>query len=292
MIWVSIWILPDNKLHVVVCDVGQGDAILVTRGTNQMLIDGGPDKSVLNCLAEHMPFYDHRIEVIISTHPQADHLNGFLDVLKRYAVLQFVKEPEGNNTQGYRDLMAEIRKDKINTQSVYTGDEIKLGEIKFKVIWPEREFVEEHITTSPSVATDPPLHNYGEGRGEVVSDGTDLNSFGIVGRLSYGDFDVLLTADADMAVEPDEMQTGLLGPAEVLKVPHHGSRTGMISEWLNIVRPQLAIISVGKHNKYGHPAPQALDMLKTIGSRVLRTDRDGEVEVVSDGKAYWLKNRN
>ena len=77
-IWLAVLALPDNKLHLVVCDVGQGDAILVTYKTTQMLIDGGPNKAVLECLARHMPFYDRRIEVVLLTHPQADHLNGLI----------------------------------------------------------------------------------------------------------------------------------------------------------------------------------------------------------------------
>src|SRR3990167_3816083 len=109
-IWLAVLALPDNRLHVVVCDVGQGDAILVSYKTTQMLVDGGPNKAVLGCLARHMPFYDHRIEVVVLTHPQADHMNGLIDVVKRYTVLQFIKEPVENNTDGYRELMRLLEK--------------------------------------------------------------------------------------------------------------------------------------------------------------------------------------
>lgn len=126
-IWLAVLALPDNKLHLVVCDVGQGDAILVSYKTTQMLVDGGPNSSVLKCLGDHMPFYDRRIEVVVLTHPQADHMNGLIDVLKRYTVLQFVKESVSNDTVGYRELMKLIAK--MNVVAVYSGDEIKLSPV-------------------------------------------------------------------------------------------------------------------------------------------------------------------
>ena len=249
-IWLAVFVLPDDKLHLVVCDVGQGDAILVSYKTTQMLVDGGPNSSVLKCLGDHMPFYDRRIEVVVLTHPQADHMNGLIDVLKRYTVLQFVKELVSNDTVGYRELMKLIAK--MNVVAVYSGDEIKLGKMKFDVIWPERGF-----------------------------ESKELNETAIVGKLSFGDFDALLTSDAGLIALPVS--------ADVLKVPHHGSKYGMTREWLEVVRPQLAIISVGKRNSYGHPTPEVLKLLSDQGIKMLRTDQDGTVEVVSDGKSYWVR---
>ena len=289
-IWLAVLALPDNKLHLVVCDVGQGDAILVSYKTTQMLVDGGPNASVLKCLGDHMPFYDRRIEVVVLTHPQADHMNGLIDVIKRYTVLQFVKEPVANDTAGYWELMTEIRNKKLEIRSVYAGDVVKFSNfqapnnLQFSVIWPTQEFVVMH--TSPPT----PLLNLGEGGpvrvGEVgVSDGTDLNNFGIVGKLSFGDFSALLTSDAGVIAPP--------AVADVLKVPHHGSKYGMTKEWLETVWPKLAIISVGKRNSYGHPTPEALKLLRDLPAgrqvRVLRTDQDGTVEVVSDGKSFWVR---
>jgi len=119
-VWLAVLALPDNRLHLVVCDVGQGDAILVSYKTTQMLIDGGPNSAVLGCLADHMPFYDHRIEVVMLTHPQADHLNGLIEVLKRYTVLEFVRSDVENNTDGFRELMG------LNAgRKVYAGDIIQ-----------------------------------------------------------------------------------------------------------------------------------------------------------------------
>lgn len=250
-IWLAVLALPDNRLHVVVCDVGQGDAILVTYKTTQMLVDGGPNSSVLKCLSEHVPFYDHRIEVVILTHPQADHMNGLIEVVKRYSVLQFVKEPVENNTDGYRELTKLL--ERIPVRAVYAGDEIRFKNQgpMFKIIWPEMGF-----------------------------ESKETNETAIVGKLSFGNFSALLTSDAGVIAPPVV--------ADVLKVPHHGSKYGMTKSWLEVVQPKLAIISVGK-NSYGHPTEEALKLLRDEETKILRTDRDGDVEVVSDGRSYYVK---
>ena len=263
-IWLAVLTLPDDKLHLVVCDVGQGDAILVTYKTTQMLVDGGPNSSVLECLAGHMPFYDRRIEVVVLTHPQADHMNGLIDVLKRYTVLQFVKEPVANDTDGYRELIKLIEQNKqIKQSEVYAGDEIRFVNFKFAVLWPERDL--------PA--------------GRQGFESKELNETAIVGKLSFGDFDALLTSDAGLIAPPV--------PVDVLKVPHHGSKYGMTKEWLEVARPKLAIISVGRRNSYGHPTPEAMKLLEDLPAgrqvKILRIDQDGTVEIVSDGKSYWVK---
>ncbi len=257
-VWLAVIALPDNNLHLVVCDVGQGDAILVSYKTTQMLVDGGPNSAVLKCLGDHMPFYDRRIEVVVLTHPQADHLNGLIDVLKRYTVLQFVKEPVENTTEGYKKLTKEIKRLRVPEVSVYAGDTIKFANFEFDVV-------------SPSRCATP-------GRCEP---GADLNDTAIVGKLSFGDFDALLTSDAGR-IAPAE-------PADVLKVPHHGSKYGMTREWLRQVSPALAIISVGRKNSYGHPAPETLKLLRDEDIKILRTDLDGDIEVVPDGRGYWMR---
>lgn len=266
-IWSAIWVLPDEKLHIVICNVGQGDAILVLKGTFQMLIDGGPDALVLNCLSKYMPFYDRRIEIAVLTHPQADHLEGFIDVAKRYTILQFIIGKQLNNTLGFKNLWQEINTKKIPTANVYAGNKIKINrDLEFSVVWPTWEFVQNNNDRN-----------------------TDLNSFAISGILKYGKFGMFLSGDADSGIELAEMDTGLLTPVEVLKVPHHGSKTGMLASWLKLISPKAAVISVGKFNKYGHPTPKALNMLAKIASKIYRTDQNGSVEVVSDGITWEIK---
>lgn len=257
-IWSAVWVLPDKKLHVVVCDVGQGDAVLISKGTFQMLIDGGPDASVLDCLSKYMPFYDRRIEIAVLTHPQADHLDGFIDVVKRYNILQFVIGKQSNSTLGFKNLWQEINTKKIPTTDVYAGNNIKINQdLELSVVWPIKGFKTN-----------------------------DLNGYAISGILKYGNFKIFLTGDADSGVELAEMDTGLLTSVDVLKVPHHGSKTGMLASWLRLISPKAAIISVGKFNNYGHPSPKALNMLAKITDKVYRTDQSGSIEVVTDGETW------
>lgn len=278
-VWAAVFTLPDGRLHVVICDVGQGDAILITRGTDQLLIDGGPNDRVIDCLGEYVPFYDRRIEVVVATHPQADHISGLIKVVQRYNVSQFVMGAEGNETAGYKDLRFKVQDSRINVRNVYSGDEIRLGDVKFKIVWPERNWVLAHLQ-EPELAGSQVLG--------AKTDGTDLNGFSIGGILSFGEFDVLLTGDADLKVEAKMVEAGGLKQVEVLKVPHHGSKTGMTKEWLGVVRPQLAVISVGKNN-YGHPTAEAIKLLSDQGIKILRTDQVGSVEIVSDGIKWWVK---
>lgn len=259
-IWGAALTLPDNNLHVVICDVGQGDGILVFQGTTQMLIDAGPNAQILTCLGKYLPFYDRQVEVAVITHPQLDHFGGLTAVVDRYSVLQFVSSGVGNSTASWEELVSKIKD--MPHDTVHLGDVIKIGqEVNFKIIWPPSN----------------------------LSYLSDLNSFSLVGRLAWGDFDILLTGDADSQIQLAQMATGLLSQVEVLKVPHHGSKTAMLAEWLEVVDPQMAVISVGKNNSYGHPARQTLDQLERVGARVLRTDVDGDIEVISDGKKWWVK---
>jgi len=267
-IWGAVWTLPDNNLHVVVCDVGQGDAILVSLGTNQMLIDGGPDNSVLGCLARHMPFYDRQLEIMLMTHPQADHLNGLNFVAERYSVSYFIRSNVANTTVGFKKLIQVTAQ--VPQNFVTAGETIKISDgktsVNFKIIWPTAEFVQQNSDRA-----------------------VDLNDFGVSGILTFDSFDMLLTADADSRVEPAEIATRLLKEVEILKVPHHGSKTGMLPAWLDLVSPQMAVISVGKNNRYGHPTREALDLLSSRHIKTFRTDQNGDVEIISDG-TKWRYN--
>lgn len=275
-IWAAVFNLPDNNLHVYFCDVGQGDAALIVHGSTQILIDTGPDNKVLDCLSAHVPFYDHKIESVIITHPQQDHMGGLISVINSYTVMQLFIPPAENNIRVYRELLTQYALKKIPVANTYSMDVLKFNRFQFQVVWPEKDFVLAHAQASDKVLG-------------WKSDGTDLNSFSIVGILTYGNFDILFTGDADAPVELAEISTGLLRPVEVLKVPHHGSKTGMLPEWLEVIRPQMAVISVGKTNNYGHPTQQALDLLSKFTSKIYRTDEQGTIELISDGKNYWVK---
>lgn len=261
--------LPDGLLHIVFCNVGQGDAAYIRTPNNQdMLIDGGPDNKVLSCLGKYMPFYDRTIDVVLLTHPQKDHLQGLISVVERYTVKHFVIGVVGNETEGYTKLVEAIQKKKVPIKNLYLGDTFSLGSVKFSVLWPERNWVAQQAVLG-------------------LSTDTGLNSFSYFLHLSYGSFDALFTGDGDSKIQPEIMRQANLSDIEVLKFPHHGSKTGILPEFLDKIHPELAVISVGK-NSYGHPSKEALELLKDRSLQVKRTDKDGNVEVESDGKNWKI----
>src|SRR3990167_9026319 len=141
--------LPDHKLHIYYCDVGQGDGIYI-RMPNQadVLIDGGPDGKILACLGKYMPFYDRTIYLVLLTHPQKDHLQGLIDVLKRYTVLHFSSTPIRHSIEGYHELAETIHAKKIPVSYLKVGDVIDFKDATFSVLWPEIKWLEKFFPIS------------------------------------------------------------------------------------------------------------------------------------------------
>jgi len=277
-----VFSLPDRRLHLVFCDVGQGDAVYIRTPKNKdILIDGGPDKKVLLCLGKYMPLFDRTIDMVLLSHPQKDHLEGLIFVLERYQVKYFVSGVEGNETEGYKKLLELIRQKNIPVKNLYAGDEFFLGEVKFSVLWPEKKWVAEKIKNSSLNASDLNRDILG-----LSADG-DLNDFSYVLNLSYGYFSALFPGDADSRIQPEIIRTGNLRKVNVLKFPHHGAKTAVVFEFLAALKPELAVISVG-YNSYGHPSEEALELLKKFSVKIKRTDLRGNIEIVSDGRSYWV----
>ena len=258
----------DGKLHIVFCDVGQGDAIFIrTPGKTDILLDGGPDRKVLDCLAAHMPFWDRAIELMLLSHPHQDHFAGLIDVLGSYQVVSFATEKLRNDTAGYRELEEQLDHVGLKTSYLTSGNVVRADHgVSISVVAPSREFLEK---TSVN--------------GEIQ----ESEGFGtLILRLSYGEFSLLLTSDAQILQLREAGDISV----DVLQVPHHGSRFGIDRETLDKLAPAAAIISVGK-NRYGHPTDEILSMLKGKEISILRTDQDGEIEIVSDGKTWSFIQR-
>ncbi|MBI4999737.1 MBL fold metallo-hydrolase [Candidatus Gottesmanbacteria bacterium] len=270
---------PDGKLHLVFCDVGQGDAIYIKAATGEdILIDGGPNEKVLSCLGSHMPFYDRTIDLVILSHPQADHLNGLISVLERYNVEYFVSSGAVNETEGFKKLQDLLKDKKISQKNFWAGGKIEMDNLEIRGLWPE-DIHSGRVMASTSFQPATP--------GVVSTE--DINENSLVLKLSYGSFDALLTGDAGAETLEGIGGDGGTEGIEVLKVPHHGSKTSLLESFLEAIKPQLAIISVGK-NSYGHPAEEILRALRDLGVKTLRTDKDGEIEIVSDGKGWQVKD--
>ena len=262
----------DNRLHLVICDVGQGDAIFIRTSTgSNILIDGGPDDLVLNCLARHMPFWDKKIQAIILTHPPADHYTGLISVLKRYEVMSYDTEKVENPGFGTKLLQDELAVENLSAKYLQKGDRLtNQANFRLLTVWPDTISLQNSAITNPTEAKN-----------------LDLNGISVIELLTYGNFRALLTGDAGVLVE--DIIAKDVGKIDVLKVPHHGSRTGMSDNFLTQINPEIAIISVGAKNLYGHPAKVALDLLTKYQIKTVRTDRD-EVEIISDGKSWKIVN--
>lgn len=260
----------DERLHVVFCSVGQGDAILVRTGEGiNILVDGGPDKSVLDCLAGHLPFWERRLDMVFLTHPHSDHYTGLLGVLDLYYVLSFDLERLGSKAMIYKQLIKKVEGKNIKERKIGEGDRFRIG----------KDVVMEVEAPSEVV-----LKSFGP-KGEIGESGEQAS---LILHLEYKDFDLIITGDIQaeemMRVSRQERRS-----IEVMQVPHHGSLTGMDEEIIELIKPKMAVISVGKKNTYGLPNEKILKMLEKTEVKVWRTDEAGDVEVVSDGERYWVK---
>lgn len=274
--------LTDRTLKIIHCDVGQGDASYIRFPDGKdMVVDGGPNDAVISCLSKHMPFYDRHIDIVLLTHPQKDHMQGLLTILDRYEVGVFIRSDIENNTEGFKKLLDIVSKKHIPIQFVTSGDRIIIGNAVINVLWPSTDQI---TRMKPLIASETDIS------GQVMGVSTgELNDGSIVFWLRYGNFDEVFTGDADTHIEKNYIGVPLsVDGIEVLKVPHHGSKTGMSESYVSWLKPKLGVISVGK-NSYGHPADLMLNMLERVHVGIKRTDQGGDIEIVSDGKKWHVK---
>lgn len=248
----------DGLLRVYFLDVGQGDAIFIQAGENQVLIDGGPDAKVIQELAEVMPLGDRSIDALVLTHPDADHINGLIEAFERYDI-DYVLENflERHQSAAYAKWN-ELKKE-TKVIEVMAGQRLNIGEgIYLEILYPFDERTRQSKTNNNS----------------------------IVAKLVYGENELLLTGDIETKVERELLSIGANLDSDFLKVPHHGSKTSTTAEFLDAVAPEAAFIQVGAGNRYGHPHSTVLQRLKERGIKVYRTDTDGRIELILDGLSY------
>lgn len=256
---ISQW--PDNNLRLTFCNVGQGDAIIVSYKTYQVLIDGGPDNSVLYCLGKNLAFWDRKLEVVVLTHPQADHMTGLIEVFRRYRVEKFLRSNIVNDIPEYWQLKELVVSKGIVPKELTSGDKLRFGPVELEAIWPETQVL---------------------GAASFIK---DTNKIATVLKGRFNNFTWLLTSDS--GEKEENLMRDKWEPVEILKVGHHGSKYSSGESFLKTVKPQAAVISVGK-NQFGHPTPEVLKRLEAVGAEVLRTDEKGTIQIESDGKSWWL----
>jgi competence protein ComEC len=280
---------PDQNFHVVVCDVGQGDSILIYRRFSQILIDGGANDLVSDCLAENVPWFDNKIELVILTHPQEDHMRGLIEVVENYEVGWFLTSGGINDTNTFWKLRENMVSKGVESKLVSMGDKFRVGEIDLEVKWPEKLKISEAVWGQISSREE--LKEYARIDDKVVLGATsdDPNSDSVVLEVKYGEVIMLSTGDIGVKQEQALLRLGVITPVNVLKVAHHGSNYSSSKDFLEETRPKWALMSVGENNRFGHPSRDVLMYLDMVGAKILRTDENGTLELVSDGKKIWEK---
>lgn len=243
---------PEDK--VVFLDVGQGDSILIQNGIHQILVDGGPGAAVLEQLAREMPTFDKKVDVLILSHPQQDHLEGLRHVLERYSTELVVLPAATTESQLFQSFIDLLVDRNIPYRFAWAGQQLMVGDIHVQILAPF------DIPAARTIA-----------RADVNNASTSL-------RVDFNNLSLLLTGDAEQVAEQLLVQhiSPELLDVQILKAGHHGSNSSTHLPLLQATSPSAAVISVGADNRFGHPHPAVLERL--AGIPTFRTDEHGSIQ--------------
>jgi len=264
-----VWIFADGQnnkfLEIDFFDVGQGDSIFIeTPKGKQVLIDGGPDLTILEKLGQELPFWDRYIDLIVLTHPEYDHMNGLIEVIKRYKIGGILTNGVVRDTAEYKEWIKIIQKENIPVFITQAGGVIDLdNDVKLFVLYPFENLAGQKIKKT--------------------------NNASIVSQLVYKDFEILLTGDIEKKTENALVDSGLNLESDILKIAHHGSKTSSTEKFLEVVKPTAVVIQLGKNNSYGHPHQSVLERLRLNNIAVFRTDEDGDIKVLTNGINFEVR---
>lgn len=253
-----------QKLRVSFLDVGQGDSILIqTPSGKDMLIDGGGSNKVLARLGEQMSYFDRDIDVMLMTHPDADHVTGLIPVLEKYNVGMIVLSKGEGHTQVFDDVTKHVNDEHANIQVGERGDLIDFHDgVIVKILYPSANYVAKK---------------------------NDTNDASVSVLILYGDETFLLTGDLPSTEEGKLISAGIPKNITVYKAGHHGSKYSSGEQLLTYIRPEYTVISAGKDNKYGHPNPEAMERLQKYSKEIISTIGRGTITFVTDGRMMEVK---
>jgi competence protein ComEC len=254
---------PRHMLLVSFLDIGQGDSILIqTPSGHTMLVDGGPSDKVLSKLGNSLSWFDNDIDILIATHPDADHVTGLIPVLEKYRVEEIVTSGQTSETAVFADVEKHMNEEHASTHVANTGDIIDFQDgVTATILHP---FSGEHFS--------------------------DTNSASVSLVITYGKETFLLTGDLPSTNEPFLISSHLLPKnITVYKAGHHGSKYSSGEQLLSYIKPEYAVISAGKDNKYGHPNPEAVARLQKYSQEIISTIDSGTITFKTDGKIVGIE---
>lgn len=282
---------PDNQVHVIFCDVGQGDSILIINQFTQVLIDSGRDTKVLDCLSRHFPPGDKNIEVVIATHADLDHIGGFSAVFRHFNVSHLFVSGFGKSTRDFFEFRTAVQELLSRGTKLYLGQNGQSVELKqkfqLKIISPRGERGTLSLFTGQK--TEEQLSAIIH---QQEAEYTSINDESIGAFLMIGRFKMLLMADIEKEGELALIKSRVLTRVNVLKAGHHGSKTSSTEPFLAKVKPEFVVMSVGKGNSYGHPHQEVLQRLAIYSPYIFRTDRDGDVVWIGNGLTFRWKTQH
>jgi competence protein ComEC len=243
---------PPRGWVLVACDVGQGDAIVVNLGENAgLVVDAGPDPALVDRCLDRLGIEE--VPLLVLTHFHADHVDGVSGVLDGRSVDSVLVSPLRDPPDHVDEVAATASG--LAVADAVPGQTGRWGQASWRVLWP----------------------------GELITgEGSAANNASVVLLVEVSELRLLLTGDVEPPAQQAMLRQGAVPPADVLKVPHHGSRFQDL-DFLSAVGARVAVMSVGEGNPYGHPSPELVDALSDAGMLVARTDTEGSVAVVVDG---------
>ncbi len=242
------------KVHFI--DVGQGDSILIDLGETEVLIDGGgKSPGVVSYLKSYV---DELIEIMVATHPHADHIGGLIAVLAEFEVKEIWHNGDTSTSKTYSEFMSAVNSENTKVIVAARGDVIEVDSLTLKVLNP----------VEPEEST---------------------NNNSIVLHLAFGEIDFLFTGDAEQEAETDMLNTGLVPDVEILKVGHHGSKTASSKDFLTAISPEIAIYMADEGNRYGHPHEETMAALTECGANIYGTDVNGNIIITTNGEVFSLE---
>lgn len=255
LLLISLSFAADAKLDIHFLSVGQGDAILLRTPIygHNILIDGGPDDSALSQLGKILPYSGRQIDLIVLTHPHADHLIGAIKVLENYEVKSVLITGAFTKDSSYEYFLKLLRQKKIPIIIAKSSSDIKVGSIILDIIFPQENLSLQELSNS--------------------------NNGSIAIRIKYNNQSILLTGDSEIEEEKEILIAGQTVQSNIYKAAHHGSKTGIYYPFLRSVNPQKVIIQSGAGNKFDHPHKEALKAFESLKSQILRNDISGTIDL-------------